>query len=111
MRRLAVLGRDATIDAAAVRATLDREPVVPATGDLGDAVRDWLDRLAAASPDALEDGTLYDRLVAEAGGALIAAMLARHGGNQLRTAQALGINRNTLRKRLDEAAGRAATGD
>ncbi len=28
-------------------------------------------------------------------------MLARHGGNQLRTARAMGINRNTLRKRLD----------
>jgi two-component system, NtrC family, nitrogen regulation response regulator GlnG len=32
---------------------------------------------------------------------LIEAMLARHGGNQLRAARALGINRNTLRKRLD----------
>ena len=32
---------------------------------------------------------------------LIEAMLARHGGNQLRTARAMGINRNTLRKRLD----------
>jgi len=28
-------------------------------------------------------------------------MLARHGQNQLRAARALGINRNTLRKRLD----------
>jgi two-component system nitrogen regulation response regulator GlnG len=28
-------------------------------------------------------------------------MLARHGHNQLRAARALGINRNTLRKRLD----------
>jgi two-component system nitrogen regulation response regulator GlnG len=28
-------------------------------------------------------------------------MLARHGGNQLRAARAIGLNRNTLRKRLD----------
>jgi two-component system nitrogen regulation response regulator GlnG len=28
-------------------------------------------------------------------------MLARHQNNQLRAARALGINRNTLRKRLD----------
>ena len=33
--------------------------------------------------------------------ALIEALLARHGQNQLRAARALGINRNTLRKRLD----------
>ena len=32
---------------------------------------------------------------------LIEAMLARHGQNQLRAARAMGINRNTLRKRLD----------
>jgi two-component system nitrogen regulation response regulator GlnG len=31
-------------------------------------------------------------------------MLARHGGNQLRAARAMGINRNTLRKRLDTLA-------
>ncbi|HWU96580.1 MAG TPA: helix-turn-helix domain-containing protein, partial [Sphingomonas sp.] len=34
-------------------------------------------------------------------GKQVEAMLARHGGNQLRAARALGINRNTLRKRLD----------
>ena len=32
---------------------------------------------------------------------LIEAMLARYGHNQLRAARAMGINRNTLRKRLD----------
>ncbi|MBW8843172.1 MAG: helix-turn-helix domain-containing protein, partial [Sphingomonadales bacterium] len=39
--------------------------------------------------------------IAEVERPLIEAMLARHGGNQLRAARAMGINRNTLRKRLD----------
>ena len=50
---------------------------------------------------ALDDGTLYDRIIAEVERPLIEALLARHGQNQLRAARALGINRNTLRKRLD----------
>ena len=41
------------------------------------------------------------RFIGEVERPLIEAMLARHGHNQLRAARALGINRNTLRKRLD----------
>jgi two-component system nitrogen regulation response regulator GlnG len=102
MRRLAVLSRDELIDAASVRATLgdatapERSPTT-----LADAVRDLIDRVAAERPGALDDGTLYDRVLAEVERPLIEAMLRRHGWNQLRAARALGINRNTLRKRLD----------
>ena len=49
----------------------------------------------------LDDGSLYDRIIGEVEKPLIEAMLARHGGNQLRAARAIGLNRNTLRKRLD----------
>src|SRR3546814_2138990 len=49
----------------------------------------------------LTNGTLYDREIAEVERPLIRRMLAHNGNNQLRTARALGINRNTLRKRLD----------
>ncbi|MES2045356.1 MAG: helix-turn-helix domain-containing protein, partial [Pseudomonadota bacterium] len=59
------------------------------------------DRLAIEQPGALADGTLYDRVIGEVERPLILALLARHGQNQLRAAKALGINRNTLRKRLD----------
>ena len=52
-------------------------------------------------PGALDDGTIYARIITEVERPLIEAMLARHGGNQLRAARAMGINRNTLRKRLD----------
>ncbi|MEG3175193.1 nitrogen regulation protein NR(I) [Sphingomonas sp. RB3P16] len=104
MRRVAVLARDERIDAGEVRAMLGGAIPVPAiTGDAGieAAVRARLERLAIEEPAALDDGTLYDRIIAEVERPLIAALLARHGQNQLRAARALGINRNTLRKRLD----------
>ena len=105
MRRLAALGREATVDGAAVRAALG-EVVTEHGCDLGAAVRARLTELAAFEPAVLVDGSLYERIVGETVGPLIAAMLERNGGNQLRTAQALGINRNTLRKRLEEMARR-----
>ena len=55
-------------------------------------------------------GSLYDRVIGEVERPLIETMLARHGGNQLRAARALGLNRNTLRKRLDTL-GISARGD
>ncbi|MCZ3162886.1 helix-turn-helix domain-containing protein, partial [Acinetobacter baumannii] len=78
-------------------------PSTPMIGDAGieAAIRARLERLAIEEPAALDDGTLYDRIIAEVERPLIEALLARHGQNQLRAARALGINRNTLRKRLD----------
>jgi two-component system nitrogen regulation response regulator GlnG len=103
MRRLAVLARDAVIDGGTVRAMMGEErPVVstePTT--MADAVAGLIARIARERPDALDDGTLYERVIAEVERPLIDAMLERHGHNQLRAARALGINRNTLRKRLD----------
>ncbi|MGN6279222.1 MAG: nitrogen regulation protein NR(I) [Sphingomonas sp.] len=104
MRRLAVLSRDAVISAADVSAMIGTVTVeLPATSDpaIEQSVRARLARIEREEPHRLDDGTLYDRLIAEVERPLIEAMLARHGGNQLRAARALGINRNTLRKRLD----------
>lgn len=105
MRRLAVLARDEVIDADAIRAMIGR-PQASATSavadpDLAVAIRQLIDRIARERPEALDDGTLYDRVIGEVERPLIEAMLARHGHNQLRAARAMGINRNTLRKRLD----------
>ena len=105
IRRLAVLARDEVIDAAGVREALGTAPEIePAAAGVADAVRALVDRIAIAEPARLDDGTLYDRVIAEVERALIEAMLARHRGNQLRTARALGLNRNTLKKRLDSLA-------
>ena len=104
MRRLAVLSRDVVITAADIGGVIGAptpETVVPSDAGIEQAVRTRLARIEREEPDRLDDGTLYDRLIAEVERPLIEAMLARHGGNQLRAARALGINRNTLRKRLD----------
>ena len=103
MRRLAVLSRDEVIDADAIRTMLGRHPSLtdPVDLNIGQAVRAMIERIAREDPAALDDGTLYDRVIDEVERPLIEAMLARHGQNQLRAARAMGINRNTLRKRLD----------
>jgi two-component system, NtrC family, nitrogen regulation response regulator GlnG len=100
MRRLAVLSRDEVIGADAVRAMLggggdELEP------SLETAVRLLIERIERSEPAVLASGELYDRVLAEVERPLIAAMLQRHGGNQLRAAKSLGLNRNTLKKRMD----------
>ena len=108
MRRLAVLSRDERLCASDVTAMLGRREaaVDPGTTDDPDrtvarAVRARIERLTRDHPAAFEDGTLYQRIIGEVERPLIEAVLVRFNGNQLRTARALGINRNTLRKRLD----------
>ena len=105
MRRLAVLARDEIIDAQALRFVAGEGAGVAADTeghpDVEQAVRGLIDRIGRERPGALDDGTLYDRVIAAIERPLIETMLARHGGNQLRTARAIGINRNTLKKRLD----------
>ncbi|WP_230630931.1 nitrogen regulation protein NR(I) [Sphingomonas sp. Leaf37] len=103
MRRLAVLARDELIDAPTIRDLLGAPGTLAEAADPGiaEAVRYLVERIARERPDALDDGTLYDRVIGEVERPLIETMLARHAGNQLRAARALGLNRNTLRKRLD----------
>jgi len=109
MRRLAALGRDDVISrdelrismaSAGATAVLPRLTGEPATLDA--AVRQRVEQIGREDPRALDDGSLYDRIIGEVERPLIEAMLARHGNNQLRAARAMGINRNTLRKRLDQ---------
>jgi two-component system nitrogen regulation response regulator GlnG len=103
MRRLAVLARDDVIGAEAISAMLGAraDPVEGSAPVLADAVNALLAAIARERPEALDDGTLYERVIAEIERPLIETMLARHGRNQLRAARALGINRNTLKKRID----------
>jgi len=69
-------------------------------GDLDSLARELVEQgLATAPPD---DDTLFDRVVSRVERELIAQMLAASGGVQLKAAARLGINRNTLRKKLLE---------
>ncbi|MBY0521462.1 MAG: nitrogen regulation protein NR(I) [Sphingomonas sp.] len=106
VRRIAALSRDEHVRGSEVAAMLG-SPVASGVAPADDpgiaaAIQARIEALAREDPHALDDGTLYGRIIAEVERPLIEALLARHGRNQLRTARALGINRNTLRKRLDE---------
>lgn len=58
--------------------------------------------LATARLINLAPGAVWQRLLDEIEEPLIREVLARTGGNQLRAAELLGINRITLKKRMDE---------
>jgi len=97
--RLALMGREDTIDAQSVREILGKEE--PATnksglGGFAAALEAWL---AQEDP---APGTLYPSAVAAFEKPLLEHALVQTGGNQLRAAKLLGINRNTLRKRIVE---------
>ena len=61
-----------------------------------------LARYFAAHPDSLPPSGLYDRVMAEVERPLISLCLTATRGNQIRAAELLGLNRNTLRKKIRE---------
>jgi hypothetical protein len=78
-------------------------PAVPMPGrggDLDSLARDLVEQgMTTAAPG---DDNLFDRIVSRVERELIAQMLAACDGVQLKAAARLGINRNTLRKKLLE---------
>ena len=103
MSRLALMAREERIDRETVAAMLAETPEQTAgtqpTGEgLDEAVRQWLDATRPAS------GAIYIEAMAAFERPLFEQVLTRTGGNQVKAARELGINRNTLRKRLTDLA-------
>ena len=110
VRRLTAPRAGGSIDAGAVRAELDeagpgagarREPDGP-IDSFGESVKRHLGRYFAAHGEGLPPNGLYDRVIREIERPLIAMCLNATRGNQVRAAELLGINRNTLRKKIGE---------
>jgi len=108
MRRLAALTREDVIGAHLIEAHLGQQGggdgIVAAqdgsSGGLADAVEMHLTRYFAAFGRDLPPDGMYDRVLAEVERPLLQLSLAAVRGNQLKAAKMLGINRNTLRKKL-----------
>jgi DNA-binding NtrC family response regulator len=84
----------------ALRGDRGSSPLPGRGGDLDSLARDLVEQgMTTAGPD---DDTLFDRIVSRVERELIAQMLAACNGVQLKAAARLGINRNTLRKKLLE---------
>jgi two-component system nitrogen regulation response regulator GlnG len=106
-RRLAALYPQETIGAAVIENELS-QPVMPAVSDESQAADDGLAasverhlaRYFAGFQDGLPPAGLYHRILREVEYPLLSAALAATRGNQIRAADLLGLNRNTLRKKI-----------
>ncbi len=109
VRRLAALYSQEVISADVIAEELKDLPASPSeeagprrNETLGEAVERHLRDHFDAHADGLPAPGLYDRVLAEVERPLLSLSLAATRGNQIKAAQLLGINRNTLRKKLRE---------
>ncbi|MEM6489134.1 MAG: nitrogen regulation protein NR(I) [Pseudomonadota bacterium] len=111
VRRIAVLCPDDLVGATVIEQEfLQRDAPSTAGGEdaaevgrtLGSAVELHLRRYFQMHGDGLPPDGLYERVIREVEMPLIALTMAATRGNQLRAADLLGINRNTLRKKIRE---------
>ncbi|MEK9678774.1 MAG: nitrogen regulation protein NR(I) [Rhodospirillaceae bacterium] len=106
VRRFAALYSQETIGIDVVEAELAgnllEEPVQKSGNGISEAVELHLREYFAAHGGSLPPTGLYDRVLKEMERPLIALSLAATRGNQLKAANLLGLNRNTLRKKIRE---------
>jgi two-component system nitrogen regulation response regulator GlnG len=108
VRRLAALYAQAAIGAEVIEAELaETKPAAegeraPENEGLSQAVERHLRGYFAAHKEGLPASGLYDRILREVERPLITLSLSATRGNQIRAAELLGLNRNTLRKKIRE---------
>lgn len=107
VRRLVALYPQDTITAEIVDAELEQalpvrsdEPQANTEASLSELVEGYLGRYFAKFGRDLPPPGLYDRIIREVERPLITAALTATRGNQIRAAELLGLNRNTLRSRI-----------
>ena len=106
MRRLTAIYSQDTVTGEMVEnelATVSRAPfsdTAERTGDLSDAVERFLSDYFMSFGQELPPSGLYTRVLRKIEFPLITAALAATRGNQIRAADLLGLNRNTLRKKI-----------
>ncbi|HEX7076336.1 MAG TPA: nitrogen regulation protein NR(I) [Hyphomicrobiaceae bacterium] len=110
VRRLVALYPQDTITAEIVDAELGQALTSPRIDEgrpdenasLSELVENYLGRYFARHGRDLPPPGLYDRVIREVEKPLITAALAATRGNQIRAAELLGLNRNTLRTRIKD---------
>ena len=109
VRRLVALYPQDTITAETVDnelgqalTTRSEEKQISADASLAELVEGYLGGYFARYGRDLPPPGLYDRIIREVEQPLIAAALAATRGNQIRAAELLGLNRNTLRSRIKD---------
>jgi two-component system nitrogen regulation response regulator GlnG len=108
VQRLAALYTENVITEAIVEAELAEPEVTEETTaqpvaedtSLSAAVERHLGAYFSAHTDGLPPNGLYDRILREVERPLINICLAATRGNQIKAAELLGLNRNTLRKKI-----------
>jgi two-component system nitrogen regulation response regulator GlnG len=103
MRRVAALYAEDLISAAIIDRELAEHAPRPQAGEAAVTLSDLIERkLGEAFADAggVPKPGLYDRVLRDMEAPLIRLTLAATRGNQVRAAEVLGLNRNTLRKKI-----------
>lgn len=108
VRRLAVLYSEDIIGVESVSSELEetgmgsQEASLAEADSISGSIERHLIRYFAAHEGTLPPNGLYDRLIKEVERPLIAMSLNATRGNQVRAAELLGLNRNTLRKKINQ---------
>ncbi|MEE8371188.1 MAG: nitrogen regulation protein NR(I) [Sphingomonadales bacterium] len=109
VRRICALYPEPVINRQQIRLELERETGKTSSsggkakgGGLSQAVLRHLERYFEAHEGELPPAGLYARILRDVERPLITLSLAATQGNQLRAAELLGLNRNTLRKKIRE---------